>query len=136
MTPSAFTKLGLRLLALHVGVFTALPIFIYWIPSATEAPLWIYAWQAMGLIAVALCLWIFADGIVDLVLPVRVSRDIPKDYPRLQGLALMFVGGLLVFDGLRLLTYPLLDAHVNAEWPTYIGLGLALFCEPVWRRRH
>lgn len=138
MTPSAFTKLGLRLLALHIGLFTALPELCRWGPSTVDAqPMaFMYVLQAIIAGAVAIGLWMAADRILRVILPARVSRDIPPDYPYLQGLALMFTGGLLVFEGVHLLAYPMQDSGVIPQWPLFVFLGLVLFCEPAWRRRH
>ena len=136
MTPSAFSKLGLRLLALHIGLFTALPQLGYWIPSATDTQSLPFLLPAIFTAGMAIGLWVFADRILDIILPIRVSREIPPNYPRLQGLVLMFVGGLLVFDGLHRVVYPWEDVGVIPQWPLFVVLGLALFCEPAWRRRH
>lgn len=138
MTPSAFTKLGLRLFALHVGLFTALPRLSRWVPSAVDAQPMAYAYvvQAIIMAGIAVWLWMAADYIVHIILPARVSRDIPPDYPRQQGLALMLTGGLVVFEGVHLFLFPFHEASAIPQWPIYAVIGLALFCAPVWQRRH
>ena len=141
MTPSAFAKMGLRLLALYMGLFVALPGLFYaaeWALASVGAESMGYVLWAGITVALAVWLWMAADRILDMLLPISVAREIPADYPRLQGLVLMFMGGLLAFDGLYWLLDVILmkDLTNLARGVIYSATGLALFCEPVWRRRH
>lgn len=141
MTPSVFTKLGLRLLALHMALFIALPGFLYLgmnLAAIRSVVMLSYLLQMSVTAGIAIWLWLSADRLLAIVLPAGAAREIPPDYPYLQGLAFMFAGGLLALDGVYWLTDAISRKDVAAAANgAVIGLvGLVLFCEPAWRRRH
>lgn len=106
MTPAAFAKLCLRLLAAYLLVFVvpwSLPMTIMGIQtalsnggdSANVTYQWLQGVMVLITTAIALGLWFGADRVLRYVLPAGADTKVTEPYERIQSVAMLFIGGVL-----------------------------------------